>query len=314
MDQLTAVAGDGEGYADLRPGRILVVDDEIVIRALLSETLKDDGHEVVLAEDGRPAIELLEQGRFDAVISDIYMPDVNGIEVLLAVKRLDPDCPVVMITGFPSPDTVTKLVNLGAADYISKPFDTNLIKLTVTKLVQMRRMRQAARGNAVQATNTIDTETGAYVRDLFVRLVEVEVGRSQWREHPCSVLTTKVHGPAGYDVAGSDESWSAAVESVRPLADAVQAGGRPGDIVGRTGVTELSVLLPETDSKEAAEMAERLNARVLGRLSVEVGTASLSSRIDDAAALLRAARDALRRVDYTPPPSEPESGILPASR
>ena len=123
-----------------RPARILVVDDEESIRDLLRLVLTGEGYSVVTANDGEEAIEHLEAQRFDLVITDLVMPRVNGVEVLRAAKRIDSNFPVIVITGYPSVETVTELVRLGAGDYLTKPFNVDVVLVTVAKLLEMGRM------------------------------------------------------------------------------------------------------------------------------------------------------------------------------
>ena len=118
--------------------RILVVDDEEMIRGLLRDILTGEGYEVVTAADGQEAIELIEQERFDLVLTDLVMPRADGVEVLQASKRVNPRCPVAVMTGYPSVETVVRLIRMGAADYIIKPFNVDLIRVTVAKLLAMR--------------------------------------------------------------------------------------------------------------------------------------------------------------------------------
>ena len=127
------------GSGPTQASTVLVVDDDDAVRALLAGVLTAEGHRVSEAADGREAIKLLEQGRYDLVITDIVMPNVNGIEVLLAVRDIYPQCPVVMITGYPSVDTQVRLANLGVADYITNPFDVDVVRLTVARLLRTRR-------------------------------------------------------------------------------------------------------------------------------------------------------------------------------
>src|SRR5499427_8312920 len=91
-----------------RPPRILVVDDERSMRELLAIVLRREGYEVLLAENGRAAIELLEREPVDLLISDIKMPDVSGVDVLRAAKRVDQDILGIMITAFASTDTAVE--------------------------------------------------------------------------------------------------------------------------------------------------------------------------------------------------------------
>src|SRR5207302_6455326 len=118
-----------EAPPDTRAPRILVVDDERSMRELLAIVLRREGYEVVLAENGRGAIEALEREPIDILISDIKMPDLSGVDVLRAAKRIDQDILGIMITAFASTDSAVEAMRLGACDYLSKPFDIDLLKM-----------------------------------------------------------------------------------------------------------------------------------------------------------------------------------------
>ena len=125
-----------------RPPRILVVDDERSMRELLAIVLRREGYEVLLAENGRSAIETLEREPIDLLISDIKMPDLSGVDVLRAAKRIDQDILGIMITAFASTETAVEAMRLGACDYLSKPFDVDLLKMKVREKIENRHLRQ----------------------------------------------------------------------------------------------------------------------------------------------------------------------------
>jgi DNA-binding NtrC family response regulator len=106
---------------------ILVVDDEAVIRDGIQRVLEGDRFEVETCMSGHIAIERMQKKEYGLVITDLKMPEMNGIEVLKAVKTLQPDIPVILITGYASIDTAVKAMKNGAADYISKPFSPDLL-------------------------------------------------------------------------------------------------------------------------------------------------------------------------------------------
>ena len=89
--------------------------------------------------DGGRAVELMGPGKFDLVITDLVMPGLDGVEVLRTSKSLDMDTPVIVITAYPSVDTAERLIDLGAIDYIIKPFNLELIRITVAKVLKIRR-------------------------------------------------------------------------------------------------------------------------------------------------------------------------------
>src|SRR5262245_5802284 len=125
---MSATSAPVETTTDRRLPRILVVDDEQSMRELLAIVLRREGSGVMLAENGRVAIELLERGPIDLLISDINMPDMSGVDVLRAAKRVDQDVLGIMITAFASTETAVEAMRLGACDYLSKPFDVDLLK------------------------------------------------------------------------------------------------------------------------------------------------------------------------------------------
>ena len=122
--------------------RILAVDDERSMRELLSIVMRREGHEVLLAENGRAAIDLLEREQIDLMISDIKMPDMSGVDVLRAAKKIDRDIIGIMITAFASTETAVEALRMGAYDYVSKPFNVDELKLKVRDALEQRRLRR----------------------------------------------------------------------------------------------------------------------------------------------------------------------------
>src|SRR5213080_3476560 len=127
---------------DRRQARILVVDDERSMRELLAIVLRREGYEVLLAENGKSAIATLEREPVDILISDIKMPDLSGVDVLRAAKRIDQDILGIMITAFASTETAVEAMRLGACDYLSKPFDIDLLKMKVREKIENRQLKQ----------------------------------------------------------------------------------------------------------------------------------------------------------------------------
>ncbi|MBV9957935.1 MAG: sigma-54-dependent Fis family transcriptional regulator, partial [Acidobacteria bacterium] len=115
---------------------LLIVDDEQGIRQLLTLVFERAGHRVRVAEGGRRALELLRAESVDLIISDVKMPDMNGIELLRAAREVAPDLAVVMMTAFATVDTAREAFKLGADDFIQKPFDVDELKLIVAKALE----------------------------------------------------------------------------------------------------------------------------------------------------------------------------------
>jgi two-component system response regulator PilR (NtrC family) len=125
-----------------RRPRILVVDDERSMRELLAIVLRREGYDVLLAENGRDAIATIEKEPIDLLISDIKMPDCSGVDVLRAAKQVDQDILGIMITAFASTETAVEAMRLGACDYLSKPFDIDLLKMKVREKIDNRQLKQ----------------------------------------------------------------------------------------------------------------------------------------------------------------------------
>ena len=121
--------------------RLLVVDDEESQRTLMEITLRKEGYQVDVAEDGVQALDLIRTIPYDVVLTDIKMPRADGIEVLKAVKEVSPETVVMMITAYASHDTAVEAMKLGAKDYIPKPFKIVEIKTKIRSALEERALR-----------------------------------------------------------------------------------------------------------------------------------------------------------------------------
>ncbi|HEX7774216.1 MAG TPA: sigma-54 dependent transcriptional regulator, partial [Pyrinomonadaceae bacterium] len=112
---------------------LLIVDDELGMRQFLTHLLQREGHVVRVAENGQEALAQLQQQAPDLIISDIRMPDMNGVDLLRAAKQLLPEVEVIMMTAFANVDTAREAFLIGAYDFVQKPFDNDLLKEVVTR-------------------------------------------------------------------------------------------------------------------------------------------------------------------------------------
>ncbi len=113
---------------------ILIVDDEPLIRELLSEVLEKDGYQVVSVSNGHQALRKIRQNYFDMVITDVRMPEMDGITLLKKIKELSPATSVIVITAYGSIDDAVKAMKMGASDYLTKPIIPDQIKITIQKI------------------------------------------------------------------------------------------------------------------------------------------------------------------------------------
>ncbi len=144
----SSVGKEAEGPATLAGGargRILVVDDDPLLRRGLSRILQAAGFEVVQADGGLAALQTLDEGGIETVLSDISMPGMDGIELLKTVTGRDLDLPFVLVTGVPSLETAIEAVEFGAFHYLTKPFRAHQLVELATRAVQTRRLAKLKR-------------------------------------------------------------------------------------------------------------------------------------------------------------------------
>ena len=113
-------------------GKILVVDDDPEVRMATRDFLASKGHDVTLAEDGVQALKLLATVKPDVVLLDVAMPEMDGVEALKRIVMIDPPVPVIMVTANADISLTSKLLAMGAVDYIPKPFDLDYLEQAVS--------------------------------------------------------------------------------------------------------------------------------------------------------------------------------------
>jgi two-component system nitrogen regulation response regulator NtrX len=117
---------------------ILVIDDEKSIRNTLKEILEYEQHEVDLAEDGPSGLEMISQDRYDVILCDIKMPNMDGMEVLSKIEETNAEVPVLMISGHGNIDTAVEAIKKGAYDFIEKPLDLNRLLVTIRNALERK--------------------------------------------------------------------------------------------------------------------------------------------------------------------------------
>jgi DNA-binding NtrC family response regulator len=124
-------------------GKILIVDDELDMLKLLSMIIKEKTpYEVKTTNNPLEAVELAKQGGVDLVITDLKMPGLDGIEVLEAIKKDDPDLPVIFITAYATVESATEAIQKGGFDFITKPFRKEQILFTIDRAMKWIAMQK----------------------------------------------------------------------------------------------------------------------------------------------------------------------------
>ncbi|MEO8358988.1 MAG: sigma-54 dependent transcriptional regulator [Vicinamibacteria bacterium] len=126
-------------------GHIVVIDDEVHAAAALETLLREDGYEVSKAHDGLSGLALIEKQEPDIVLTDLRMPEVDGIQLLKRVKQLRPDCMVIVMTAYGTVKTAVKAMKLGAEDYVSKPIDMEELELVLQRTMEKKHLFEESR-------------------------------------------------------------------------------------------------------------------------------------------------------------------------
>jgi two-component system, chemotaxis family, chemotaxis protein CheY len=115
--------------------RVLLVDDAAFMRMRCARLLQEEGHEVIEAANGREAIDMYQAQRPDAVLMDITMPEMDGLDALRAIKATDPEARVAMLTAMGQQAIVIEAIKAGARDFVVKPFERERVLAAIAKLV-----------------------------------------------------------------------------------------------------------------------------------------------------------------------------------
>src|SRR5262245_17889746 len=124
---------------------ILIIDDNDTIREGLAHTVKKLGHEPVIAAIGSAGIDAFKAKRADFVITDLKMEGATGVEVLRTISGLDPDVPIMIITGFGTVETAVEAMKLGAFDFLTKPIQPEVVRLKVERALELCAARRGRR-------------------------------------------------------------------------------------------------------------------------------------------------------------------------
>jgi two-component system NtrC family response regulator len=153
------------------PSRILLVEDEEKMRRILEIMLSQDGYRIDTAENGLKALPLCEKNRYGLVITDLKMPELDGIAFMRRLRKIAPDVPVIVITAFGSIETAVEAMKEGAFDYITKPFDREEIRILVSKALSYGSLKKENTylRQEVRRRSTLDDLVGnsANMREIY---------------------------------------------------------------------------------------------------------------------------------------------------
>ncbi|MHB8066351.1 MAG: adenylate/guanylate cyclase domain-containing protein [Desulfobaccales bacterium] len=272
----------GPGKKQKITGFILVVDDNRMNRLMLARGLEQQGHEVAFAENGRQALELLSQLNFDLILLDIEMPGMNGYQVLaeLAADVHWRQIPVIMISAVDEIDSVVKCIEMGAADYLNKPFNPTLLKARVGACLEKKRLQDEQRALFRRfATDEVADELLNTGFSLGGRLVEATVLFSDIRS-----FTTIAESQSPEDTIELLNAYFSLM--IEAIAD---EGGIVNQIIGDGLMSIFGAPLPLEDHRQRAvraarqmmELIESFNQEqaALNRVQIKIGIGIASGAV-----------------------------------
>jgi diguanylate cyclase (GGDEF)-like protein len=299
--------------------RILIVDDEASVRNVLSQVLEDDGFETTEAANGEEALEFLKKESFSLVITDIMMPGMTGIELLVKIKQLYPDTQVIIITSYASLDTALTALRHGAYDYLFKPFeDLNLISATTARAIEKVQLisenqklleELKVKNKELKKANRIlkefvsrDGLTGLFNHRHFQDLLTHEVARSNRYERIFSLLFIDLDYFKQYNDTHGHLNGD---DLLRAMAVCLKRYLRKSDILARYGGEEFTIILPSTSKEDACDAAEKIRRFVeehhfqgqetqpSGNVTISIGVATFPEDGSDAPSIVNQADQAM---------------------
>ena len=280
--------------------KLLAVDDNESNLDILLRLLQD--YDVIVALDGKSALDLLHYETPDVILLDIIMPGIDGYEVCARIKS-NPrwsDIPVLFITAKTDETSLVRAYEVGGCDYVTKPFRSSELLARVRTQLEYRRAMEQLRHVAVT-----DDLTGIYNRRAFFEAALRAFQRARERGTALGVLMLDLDHFKGindrYGHAMGDQALRRFVETVRGLL-------LPKHLFGRLGGEEFALLSPGSDEAESIALAERICQAVSAvrfdppaddlRMTVSIGVAQIEDGAADLDALLREADDLLFQAKH----------------
>lgn len=251
---------------------VLCVDDDREVRELLHEIISHLGHNSKTAVDGIGALEKLADDHFDIVITDINMPRMDGIELIKRIKTEFDDVDVIAITAYEMTYKYTDIIELGASDFISKPFNVNELEAKLNRILRERRLRVGLR-----RLSTRDGLTGLYNRRYFDENLKHEASRAFRQNYSLYLLFIDLDGFKAYnDKYGHQQGDKLLRELAEVILDNIR---KDVDSACRYGGDEFVIILPHAKRQQALMVAERLlnsfNKRNVSSTGLSIGLAKL---------------------------------------
>ena len=288
--------------------KILLIDDSRLIAHVAKTILTKRGHEVILAQDGLAGLEAAKSQQPDIILLDLIMPVMDGYEVCKALKQEDSteEIPVIMLTSKAEPADKVKGLEMGALDYVTKPFDEGELVARVNIHVRLKELYEAVqdKNRQLQELANRDGLTGLYNHRYFHEQLSKDFLRARrYHESLSCILFDIDHFKKFNDTYGHQTGDVVLSALGRVIEDSI----RDSDFAARYGGEEFAVILYHTDPPAAVDVAERLRQMVEGReiqdedevlhVTISIGVATFPhEEIRDSKTLIECADKALYKA------------------
>ena len=231
---------------------ILVVDDEVVVSETVTALLSNLGFKADSAGNVSEALQKLkEPKKYAFLITDINMPEINGIELIKKVREKDPDISIIAMTGYGKDYTYVDVIDAGANDFIVKPFMIDEMNAKITRILKERKIR-----DELAKLSITDNLTGLFNQRHFYYKLEEEVDRAKRQKHDLSLILLDLDG---FKIYNDKYGHLAGDEVLTKSGKIIQTNIRENvDMAFRYGGDEFAVILVEADD----EMAESISKRI----------------------------------------------------
>ncbi len=247
---------------------LLVVDDDKSILDLLGQFLEHKGFDFKIAENGKAALELLENYPFTIVITDLIMPQIDGLELLKIIKESWPNIDVIVMTGYTKNFTYTDVIRAGASDFVQKPCSLDEIEAKLQRLIKERQLRHTLKMISVK-----DGLTDLFNRRYFNHKIKEEAVRAIRQKYPLYLLMIDVDRFKDInDEFGHPEGDKILIALANTLKNSTR---NQVDILFRFGGDEFAVLIPYAKLDQAVAISERIRNNFLKALNKKDVTLSL---------------------------------------
>jgi diguanylate cyclase (GGDEF)-like protein len=281
--------------------KILLVDDDPAILDILGDLIAVFGHEYDTAQDGQEAVEKLKQSNYNIVLTDMMMPNMDGMELLIHIHNNYPDIKVMVVTGYDRTFTFTDVINAGASDFISKPFNPDELEAKINRIIrELELLRQ------LEHLSISDGLTGLYNRRHFDNKIIEEARRAHRQKHDLYLALIDVDNLKELN----DKYGHPAGDKLLAMVGAILKTCIREDVDWpfRYGGDEFCVILSQVSQKQACMTAERIiekfNDKKLPLTGLSIGLAKFNRNEDkklpeDITELVKRADNALYKAKET---------------